>query len=54
MTEHAVHLAEPRFLDERPAHWAKTKPDGEAFTLFRPDLDLGASGTTGSAGWPAR
>ena len=31
MTENAVHLAEPRFLDERPAHWAKTKPDGEAF-----------------------
>ena len=24
-------LAEPRFLDERTAHWAETKPDAEAF-----------------------
>jgi hypothetical protein len=27
-------LAEPRFLDERTAHWARTKPDAEAFTYF--------------------
>ena len=27
-------LAEPRFLDERLAHWAKTKPDGEAMTYL--------------------
>src|SRR6185312_10464243 len=24
-------LADPRFLDERTAHWAETKPDDEAF-----------------------
>ena len=27
-------LAEPRFLDERLAHWAETKPDGEAMTYL--------------------
>ena len=26
-------LPEPRFLDERTAHWAKTKPDDEAITF---------------------
>jgi acyl-CoA synthetase (AMP-forming)/AMP-acid ligase II len=26
-------LPEPRFLDERVAHWAKTRPDGEAVTF---------------------
>lgn len=27
-------LPEPRFLDERLAHWAETTPDGEAMTYF--------------------
>ena len=27
-------LADPRFLDERTAHWAETKPDDEAFIYF--------------------
>jgi acyl-CoA synthetase (AMP-forming)/AMP-acid ligase II len=27
-------LADPRFLDERTAHWAEVQPDGEAFTYF--------------------
>jgi acyl-CoA synthetase (AMP-forming)/AMP-acid ligase II len=27
-------LPDPRFLDERTAHWAQTKPDDEAFTYF--------------------
>ena len=27
-------LADPRFLDDRIAHWAETKPDGEAMTYF--------------------
>jgi acyl-CoA synthetase (AMP-forming)/AMP-acid ligase II len=27
-------LADPRFLDDRLAHWAQTKPDGEALTYF--------------------
>ncbi|HEV7419635.1 MAG TPA: long-chain-fatty-acid--CoA ligase [Mycobacterium sp.] len=27
-------LPEPRFLDERLAHWAETKPDAEALTYF--------------------
>src|SRR5262249_974460 len=27
-------LAEPRFLDERVAHWAATKPDEEALTYL--------------------
>ena len=27
-------LADPRFLDERLAHWAETKPDDEAFTYL--------------------
>jgi len=27
-------LADPRFLDERVAHWAKTKPDDEAVTFM--------------------
>ncbi len=27
-------LPEPRFLDERTAHWAETKPDDEAFIYF--------------------
>src|SRR6185369_2322405 len=27
-------LADPRFLDERLAHWAETKPDGEAMTYL--------------------
>ena len=27
-------LPEPRFLDERLAHWAKAKPDGEAITFL--------------------
>ena len=27
-------LREPRFLDERLAHWAQTKPDGEAITYL--------------------
>ena len=27
-------LPEPRFLDERTAHWAKTKPDAEAITFL--------------------
>ena len=27
-------LPDPRFLDERTAHWAEAKPDGEAFTYF--------------------
>ena len=35
-------LAEPRFLDERLAHWAETKPDDEAIDLSRPNLDVGA------------
>ena len=35
-------LADPRFLDERIAHWAETKPDERSVHLLRPDLDLGA------------
>ncbi len=27
-------LADPRFLDDRTAHWAEAKPDGEAFIYF--------------------
>jgi acyl-CoA synthetase (AMP-forming)/AMP-acid ligase II len=27
-------LADPRFLDDRIAHWAQTKPDAEALTYF--------------------
>ena len=27
-------LADPRFLDERLAHWAETKPDEEAVTYL--------------------
>ena len=27
-------LADPRFLDDRIAHWAETTPDGEAMTYF--------------------
>ena len=27
-------LAEPRFLDERTAHWAETKPDEEAIDFL--------------------
>src|SRR4051812_10051280 len=27
-------LPDPRFLDERAAHWAATKPDEEAITYF--------------------
>src|SRR4030081_2560279 len=27
-------LADPRFLDERLAHWAEAKPDGEAITYL--------------------
>jgi acyl-CoA synthetase (AMP-forming)/AMP-acid ligase II len=27
-------LPEPRFLDERTAHWAEAKPDDEAFTYL--------------------
>ncbi|MET0453599.1 MAG: AMP-binding protein, partial [Mycobacterium sp.] len=27
-------LADARFLDDRPAHWAKTKPDDEAITYL--------------------
>jgi acyl-CoA synthetase (AMP-forming)/AMP-acid ligase II len=27
-------LADPRFLDDRLAHWAQTKPDAEALTYF--------------------
>ena len=27
-------LADPRFLDERLAHWAETKPDDEAMTYL--------------------
>jgi acyl-CoA synthetase (AMP-forming)/AMP-acid ligase II len=27
-------LPEPRFLDDRTAHWAQTKPDAEAFIYF--------------------
>ena len=29
-----AELADPRFLDERTAHWAKTKPDDEAMTYL--------------------
>ena len=29
-----VDLLEPRFLDERTAHWAEANPDGEAFTYL--------------------
>ena len=42
MTRRPVHgrlracltLADPRFLDDRTAHWAETKPDDEAFIYF--------------------
>jgi acyl-CoA synthetase (AMP-forming)/AMP-acid ligase II len=34
MTEYAVELAEPHFLDDRLAHWAEVNPDGEAFTYL--------------------
>ena len=27
-------LGDPRFLDERTAHWAEAKPDDEAFTYL--------------------
>ena len=47
-------LADPRFLDERTAHWAETKPDDEAFHLLRPNLDLVPNGTTACAGWQVR
>ncbi len=30
MTENAAELAEPKFLDDRMAHWAEHNPDGEA------------------------
>jgi acyl-CoA synthetase (AMP-forming)/AMP-acid ligase II len=28
------HLPEPRFIDDRLAHWAETTPDGEAFSYL--------------------
>jgi acyl-CoA synthetase (AMP-forming)/AMP-acid ligase II len=34
MTEYAAELPEPRFLDDRLAHWAETDPDGEACTYL--------------------
>ncbi len=35
-------LPDPRFLDDRLAHWAETKPDGRGVDLPRPHLDVGA------------
>ena len=34
MTQQAADLPAPRFLDDRLAHWAKTKPDDEAMTYL--------------------
>ena len=34
MTQQAADLPAPRFLDDRMAHWAKTKPDDEAMTYL--------------------
>jgi len=34
MTEHAVELADPSFLDDRLAHWAQVNPGGEAMTYL--------------------
>ena len=31
---HAAELAEPKFLDDRMAHWAEAHPDGEACTYL--------------------